>query len=75
MTKELNSPIGAERIYLNDTEWEDEVWGLMERARLIVVLLNDSQSCIWEICKAHQFQEKVIFISNNNDKLVNIRKI
>ena len=74
MTKELNSPIGAERIYLNDTEWEDEVWGLMERARLIVVLLNDSQSCIWEICKAHQFQEKVIFISNNNDKLVNIRK-
>ena len=74
MTKELNSPIGAERIYLNDTEWESEVMDLMAKASLIVILLNDSQSCIWEICKSNQFKNKVVFISNNSDKLTNIRK-
>ena len=64
MTKELNSPIGAERIYLNDAEWESEVMDLMTKASLIVILLNDSQSCIWEICKSNQFKNKVVFISN-----------
>lgn len=74
MTKELNSPIGAERIYLNDAEWESEVIELMTKASLIVILLNDSQSCIWEICKSNQFRDKVVFISNNSEKLTNIRK-
>lgn len=74
MTKELNSPIGAERIYLNDTEWESEVMDLMTKAGLIVILLNDSQSCIWEICKSDQFKNKVVFIASNNEKLMNIRK-
>lgn len=74
MTKELNSPIGAERIYLNDAEWESEVIELMTKASLIVILLNDSQSCIWEICKSNQFKDKVVFISNKSEKLINIRK-
>ena len=74
MTKELNSPIGAERIYLNDAEWESEVMDLMTKASLIVILLNDSQSCIWEICKSNQFKNKVVFISNNSEKLTNIRQ-
>ena len=70
----VNSPIGAERIYLNDAEWESEVMDLMTKASLIVILLNDSQSCIWEICKSNQFKNKVVFISNNSEKLTNIRK-
>lgn len=74
MTKELNSPIGAERIYLNDARWESEVMDLMTRASLIVILLNDSQSCIWEICKSNQFKNKAVFISNNSEKLANIRR-
>lgn len=74
MTKELNSPIGAERIYLNDAEWESKVIELMTKASLIVILLNDSQSCIWEICKSNQYTDKVVFISNNSEKLINIRK-
>ena len=74
MTKELNSPIGAKRIYLNDNEWEAEVIDLMHKATLIVILLNDTQSCIWEICQSNKFKEKVVFISNNNEKLANVRK-
>ena len=74
MIKELNSPIGAEHIYLNDAEWESEVIELMTKASLVFILLNDSQSCIWEICKSNQFKDKVVFISNNSEKLTNIRK-
>ena len=74
MTKELCSPIGADRIYLNDAEWESEVLDLMSRASLIVILLNDSQSCIWELSKSNQFKEKVVYICNNNSKLLRIRK-
>lgn len=67
MTKELNAPIGAERIYLNDTEWEQEVLSLMNKASLIVILLNDSLSCIWEIRESNQFKNKVVFISHNRE--------
>ena len=74
MTKELNSPIGAKRIYLDDEEWESEVLELMTRASLIVILLNDTPSCIWEICKSNQFKNKTVFISNDTEKVANIRK-
>lgn len=74
MTKELCSPIGAERIYLNDANWESEVLDLMSRASLIVILLNDSQSCIWELSKSNQFKKKVVYICDNNSKLLRIRK-
>lgn len=74
MTKELYAPIGAQRIYLNDREWEEEVYQLMDRARLIVIHLNDSDSCIWEIIKSNDFLNKVVFISSDNRKLSNVRK-
>lgn len=74
MTKELCSPIGAERIYLNDANWESEVLDLMTRASLIVILLNDSPSCIWELSKSNQFKKKVVYICDNNSKLLRIRK-
>ena len=74
MTKELCAPIGAQRIYLNDKEWEQEVYQLMKNARLIVIHLNDSDSCIWEIIESNNFLNKVVFISSDNKKLSNVRK-
>lgn len=74
MTKELEAPIGAERIYINDKTWRDEVFYLMEKAKLIVICLNDSSSCIWEIQQAYQFKNKVVYIADDKEKLLNIRK-
>ncbi len=73
MTKELCAPIGAKRIYLNDKEWEAEVEMLMQKARLIVILLNDTESCIWEIARSAAFQKKTVFILDDADKLSAIR--
>jgi hypothetical protein len=46
----------------------------MNNARLIVIHLNDSDSCIWEIVKSNNFLNKVVFISSDNKKLSNVRK-
>jgi len=74
MTKELEAPHGAIRVYLNDSNWEQEVESLMSKATLIVILLNDSDSCIWEIIHAKPYREKTVYICDNQDKIVNIRQ-
>lgn len=74
MTKELETPHGAIRVYLNDSEWEKEVESLMNKATLIIILLNDSESCIWEILHAKPYRDKVVYIGDNQDKIINIRQ-
>lgn len=74
MTKELDAPHGANRVYLNDSDWEQEVEALMSRATLIVILLNESDSCIWEIRHARKYKDKIVYICDNQDKLVNVRQ-
>lgn len=74
MTKELHSPLGAKRIYLNDNEWQNDIQDLIERATLVVILLNDSSSCILEIEKCVPYKNKTVFISDNDYKLIGIRR-
>lgn len=74
MTKELEGPHGASRVYLNDSEWEQEVEALMSKATLIVILLNESDSCIWEIQQARKYKDKIVYICDNQDKLVKVRQ-
>lgn len=74
MTKELEAPHGANRVYLNDSDWEQEVETLMNRATIIVILLNESDSCIWEIRQARKYKDKIVYICDNQDKLVNVRQ-
>ena len=73
MTKELEAPHGASRIYLEDAEWEQEVEALMKKATMIIVLLNDSNSCIWEIQHAHRYKNKTVYICDSQEKLINVR--
>lgn len=72
MTKELSAPLGATRIYLNDIEWEKDVHDLIERAELVVVLVNDSDSCLWEIENCVNLT-KTILIVDNQEKLLAVR--
>ena len=62
MTKELYAPNGADRIYLNDNTWESDVHSLINNAKLIVVYLNDSESCIKEITLCASYPNKVLYI-------------
>lgn len=66
MTKEIESPEGSKRIYLNDEDWQENVKLLIERAKLVFILVNPSESCIWEILRSQELaMEKTIFFVDN----------
>lgn len=68
MTKEIESPEGSKRIYLNDEDWQENVKLLIEKAKLVFILVNPSESCIWEILKSQELaMEKTIFLVDNPD--------
>lgn len=66
MTKELESPQGIKRIYLEDETWHEDVSFLIKEAQYIFILLNASDSCIWEILESNKLaRDKTIYISDD----------
>lgn len=65
MTKEIDSPIGAKRVYVDDDDWQDKVLELMNKAERIFILINDRSSCIWEIEKSVSLLDKTVFIADD----------
>jgi CYTH domain-containing protein len=68
MTKELDSPDGAIRVYVNDKTWQENVRELMEKAQEIYILINDRDSCLWEIEQSASMQSKTTYIVSDLDK-------
>lgn len=73
MTKEISSPIGAVRIYVDDETWQQDVRDLMERAKTIYILVNDSSSCIWEICESGTWLSKSVLLVDDLAKYERVR--
>ena len=73
MTKEVNSPLGAVRIYLEDKDWKDGVKELMQKAHNIFILVDDRDSCIWEIEQSVTLLEKTTFIIDDINKYNRVR--
>lgn len=74
MTKELDAPLGAKRIYVDDETWKDVVAELMEKSDKIYILINNRPSCIWEIESAVQYIEKVVMIIDDPIKYVLVQE-
>lgn len=74
MTKELTSPYGALRIYLDDQTWKSGVEYLMNRASSIFILMNEKESCLWEIEQCSRLLDKTCFIVDDSVQYENIRK-
>lgn len=68
MTKEIESASGASRIYLEDSTWKQDVKILMKHAKAIIILINSSDSCIWEIEQSTQMLEKTYYIVDNMEE-------
>lgn len=73
MTKEADSPIGAKRIYVDDSSWKDDVNELMEKSEIIYILVRDKVNCIWEIEKSLTYLNKVNFIVDDVQAYKNVR--
>lgn len=72
MPKELSAPFGSTRIYLNNEEWEKDVQELIHKAEMVVVLVNDSDSCIWEMVNCYNLN-KTLLIVDDKDKMLTVR--
>ena len=75
MTKEYDSPYGAQRIYVNDESWKEDVSELMGKADVIYVLVNDRPSCIWEIAQTKHIQDKTVYIVDDIEKYNNVKNL
>ena len=75
MTKEVDAPIGAQRVYLNDETWQEDVLDLMRSAKEIYILVNDRPSCIWEINQSLTMLDKTIFLVDEREKYSKVRQL
>ena len=74
MTKELESPEGSKRVYLNDETWQESVGALIDRATYIFVLVNASGSCIWEILQCQKkAKEKTFYLIDDEKNVVELQ--
>jgi hypothetical protein len=73
MTKEIESPKGALRVYLSDSNWKEDVYDLMHNAQKIYILVNDRNSCIWEIEQSIEMIDKTVYIVDDLQKYDNVR--
>jgi hypothetical protein len=73
MTKELDAPYGATRVYVSDESWQQDVKMLMQYAEEIFILMNDRQSCIWEITQSTDMLCKTCFIIDNESRYEKIK--
>lgn len=65
MTKELDSPDGAIRVYVNDNSWKNDVRDLMDKSESIFILVNDRPSCLWEIEQSAELKNKTVYLVDN----------
>lgn len=75
MTSELDSPIGAQRVYVDDSDWQDKVLMLMQKAKQIFILINNRKSCLWEIERAATMKDKTVFIVDSYERYDYVRDI
>ena len=73
MTKELDAPYGADRVYVGDDTWQTDVAELMQKANMIFILMSDRESCIWEIAQGARMLDKICFIVDDAEKYKNIK--
>jgi hypothetical protein len=62
--EETLPPLGAARSYFEELTWQDAVLGMMRDACLVLVVVNDTPSLIWEIrtLAAERMLEKTILV-------------
>lgn len=70
--EELKNPSGATRVYLDNESWQSDVRELMNKAKCVIILVNDKPNCVWEIAQSEKIKAKVIYIVNNKNKYLEV---
>lgn len=68
MTNEIEPAVGADRIYLPNESWQSDVIELMDKANMLIILVNDKPNCLWEIEQSLKYKDKTIYIIDDVSK-------
>lgn len=68
ITNEIEPAVGADRIYLSNESWQNDVIELMEKANMIIILINDKPNCRWEIEQSLKYRDKTLYIIDDVSK-------
>lgn len=69
MTKEVASPHGCKRVYLDDESWKEGVSLLIKKAKYVFILIHNSESCVWEIKECEKIaSEKTVYLIDTINK-------
>lgn len=61
--KDVYSPHGCKRVYLDHASWKEDVVELIKRAKYVFIHLHNTANCQWEVIEcATQVPEKTIFL-------------
>lgn len=62
--------LGAARLYTAETDWQQEVLGLLDCAQLVVIATGSSSGLLWEISNAVKMLDptKIIFVFTEYDE-------
>ena len=74
MSHEMESPIGATRVYVDDVTWKDDVYEMMNQATWIVMLLEDRESCLWEFEQSFKMRDKTFYIVDDIQMYMRIKE-
>lgn len=72
--KEKDAPIGAKRIYLDHSTWEEDVESLMHDASEIYLRVCDTEPCKWELGKSFLLMRKLTLIVDNISEYDKVRE-
>lgn len=72
MTKEIEAPFGADRVYLENYCWRKDVKMMMDKSAYIIVEINDKPSCVWEIEQCDIYPKKTFFLITDKEKYKNV---
>ena len=70
----LVSPLGATRLYTANDKWKNAILNHMKLCKLIVFHVDDSPSCNWEFDNLTPYLDKIVLISEDKNKLINLLK-
>ena len=73
MTKEVDAPYGADRVYVGDETWKEDVKELMEKASSVFILVSDRESCIWEIKQSAPILKNCCYIIKSKSEYESVK--
>lgn len=64
--QEMNVPSGAKRLYVDKGNWHELVVSMMLHNHILILVPDNSESCLWEFEQAQSFRHKLIIIVDDD---------